>query len=466
MAIEVMQGQAAKRQPSPRVAAVRARRSGFDEPPQGSFDTYRLMRASPTIALTLAAIKAPVKATAWTYEADDDTPDEWVAFVQRTMDRLKHSLVTDALRMIEYGFAAFERVWAIDPDAPELLTYAKSKSLLQDITKPIIDEHGNLIAVENAGTALGVRKFAWFAFDQEGDDHYGRSLLENVRRVWSAWDQTLDRIGSYIRKNAGVIPWVKYPPGRTAGRDGTERDNWEHADALLSSLAAGNGILMPNMLSDYVADAVADMVNKNINPESFLAWQVGFYESKSGAGAEMLANLQHLEALQVRGLLRPERSLLEGTNGTLAEAVVHTDTGLNLSEDLSGQIVTAVNAQYVNDLLEVNFGRAARGKVRIKAAPLANDDKAFFRDVTKAVLTNPANIDLLTSVTDIDAMLDSASWPKRTEVVNIPTATPTPTAPSPTPSPTPDPSTLTPAARALARAVEAARQIAAAAVTP
>lgn len=469
MAVDIVRGQVAKRQPAPRKAAQGIRTMvGFDPPPPGTYDTYRLMRSSPTLALALAAIKSPVKAAGWSYEADDDVPDDITQFVRKTMERHKRTIVSESLRMIEYGFQTFERVWGVDADDPLRTTYVKVKPLLPDITTAMVDDYGNLVGLDNKGVQIGVRKLAWVTWDKEGDDYYGRSLLENARKVWWAWDQTLDRIGAYIRKNAGVIPWVKFPPGTSPGRDGAVVDNWLLGEQLLDALASGNGVLMPHMFADYVADAVTDLVAKGINPDVFAAWQVGFYESRAGAGAEMLSDLQHFESLQVRAMLRPERSLLEGTHGTLAEAEVQTDTGLGVSEELSEQIAHEASVQFIDDLLDVNFGRQFRGKVRAKAVPLADDDKAFFRDVTKLVLTNPSNLSVLTTVTDIDSMLDKAAWPKRAEVIDNSAIDgggdvgPTPPAPGP---PAPDPANpgLPPAARALARAVEAARLMAAAA---
>jgi len=51
--------------------------------------------------------------------------------------------------------------------------------------------------------------------------------------------------------------------------------------------------------------------------------------------------------------------------------------------------------------------------------PLADDDKAFFRSLMTAVVTNPGAYDTAAMILDVDAMLDATGLPKSEQVVDI-----------------------------------------------
>jgi hypothetical protein len=119
----------------------------------------------------------------------------------------------------------------------------------------------------------------------------------------------------------------------------------------------------------------------------------------------------------VRGMLQPERSILEGTFGTKADAGSHGDLSLLIAVELVEWVVAEINRLFVNPLLVTNFGPDARGSVYIKPAPIVDEDREFVRALMAGVLQ--ANPDLLMAVADFDAMLDSVGVPKSAEVVEV-----------------------------------------------
>lgn len=398
------------------IAAAKSNVEVLKDSPPASYDTYRLMRCNPTIAIARAALFAPVKASAWSFEADDSTPDDRVKFIQDQLLPLRMQLLADALRSVEYGWQPFERVYAYEGGR---IGYQRIKSLLPDISEPIIDkETGQLLGVRNQGVDLSLAQSAIVTYDAEGDDPYGRSIYENLRAAaWWPWQDASKKLAQYMTKGAGVIPMVHYPMGTSKDQDGQTATNSEGAAILLQSLANGAGVTIPNQISPGLEDLLA----KGANVDQLAAWRISFLETRSGVGNEIIEAMRHYEKLMVRGMLQPERSILEGQSGTRADAGSHADLALTMATEMLNWITARINALFVDPLLVVNFGLEARGTVYITPAPIRDDDREFMKNLMMAVLT--ANPDLLMAVADFDAMLDTVGIPKSAEVVDVATAT-------------------------------------------
>ncbi len=392
--------------------------TGLSEPPQGTYDTYRLMRCNPTIALAMAVALAPVKASSWSYELADDAPDDLMKTVQEVFDPLRFNLVRDMTRAVWMGHQPFEIVWEY---ADGLLKFSKIKPLLQDITELRVDERtGEFVGLKNTGEFLDDMHSFNFVYDGECGGQWGRSRMENIRKAaWSPWNDALKQNASFMQKGAGVIPIVHYPVGSSKdAQSGTEDSNVVHAKNLLGHLSGGRGIAIPMDFAAW-ADDVQAMLKSGINPKDMLAWQISFLETRSGIGGEIQSTMKHYESLMARGWLVPERTFMEGTTGTKAEAGVHGDVALYAAEELNQDIADTVNKELLQPFLYQNFGESRAKAVKIVPAPLRDDTKAFIRKITEMVVTNPANVDLVLTALDFDAMLDQSGLPKGQEVVDL-----------------------------------------------
>lgn len=389
----------------------------FGALPGGTFATYRLMRCNPNVALARAVAFAPMKAAPWSYDADDDVDDDRVKLIQSEMDRLKDTLLADAFRSLDYGFQSFEKVWKVREDGR--LGFEKIKPLDPDWVWPLVDPAtGTLIGLRSGREDLDLTKMLWVTHDAECGDPFGRSRMENIRRcAWKPWVDMARRLDLYSSKGAGIIPMIHYPVGTSNGPDGSTKDNSEIAAILLGALGKTAGVTIPNQLEKWAEDLVM-RAQAGASLKDLLSWRIEFLEAAAGHGTEMLESLKHFESLIFRGWLVPERSAIEGTFGTKAEAGEHGDLGETISAGTLGDIVRQINEQVVDDLLMANYGPDARGTVRIKPGPLRDEDQQFFRDAFKAVFTNPANVDLFERWIDVDAGLDIAGLPKRKEVID------------------------------------------------
>lgn len=390
----------------------------------GSFETYRAMRTDPTIALARAAAFAPIFTAPWTFKADDDAPDEWVKLVSGVMMRLRDKYLNDAVRALDYGFQAFEKVWEIDDDGAFVIR--KLKPLVPDFTEPLLTaETGEFVGLIANGVQLGTEKCAWITYDSEAGDPYGRSRHENIRRwAWKPWMDMCKRINAYSDKGAGIVPIMHYPVGTSQSADGTVTDNSVLAAQAITAIATQHGITIPNQLQAWAEDILRGGGVGGETLKELLAWRLTFLEAAVGHGSEMLEVLKHYDAMKLRGWLVPERSVTEGQFGTKAEAGVHGDMGMAFGYSTAEDIIRQTNEQVVDQLLAVNFGPSAKGKVRIVLGQITDEDRAFFRDLFKTILTNPNNSDLLSAWVDVDSALDVAAIPKAEEVVDAEDAAP------------------------------------------
>ena len=375
----------------------------------GTYKTYREMLNHPTLALCHAAATAPIIAAGWSVESDDDAPEDAIKLIEDVFDKHRTLILTQACRAVYYGWQSFERVWGIDDDGR--LVIEKFKPLIPDRTEIVIDrEHGNVLGIKQDSVKLDNGHCLIFTYDQEGDNPYGRSRMENVRKwAYRPWTVGAAKLEQYQGKAAGVVPVVRYPAGQGQDAQGRTIDNSVAAASILSRLSNASGIIAPNTLQDWAMDAL----RSGAKIEELLAWQFSFLETRSGHGSEFIGSLSYQDKLMVRGYLIPERAILEGQFGTKAEAGVHGDIAVLISQQWLDTIIAELNRQAVDDVLEANFGKTARGKVYLKSGPIQDTEVALYQSIVTALLT--ANPDMAKSDLDFDAMYDALKLPKYQE---------------------------------------------------
>ena len=82
--------------------------------------------------------------------------------------------------------------------------------------------------------------------------------------------------------------------------------------------------------------------------------------------------------------------MMEGQHGTLAEAEAHADVIFTIQDIEHRRVTAELNRQAVDQVLRLNFGEKAAGKVRLKASPIVDEKKAFFKEIYAQLLASPA----------------------------------------------------------------------------
>lgn len=399
--------------PTISVLAADSETPGIPPAPAGTYDVYRQIRSDPTVALARAVVHGPILASNWSFvKAAEDVPDEWRDFVREVYDPMQASLKSQLLYALDYGCRSFEQVYGVRAfGGRERVVLAKAKPLRPDNTEVLVDRGtGAYAGLRNGDVDLLPEETLHFAYDNEDDDWYGRSRLENVRdEAWwphKYFVQTAAKLG---RKVSNIMPVVKGPiSAEEFDKDGRLVTGYDVGMTILNALVQGDGVMVENL-----AAAVNDLVG---NPElaKQSKWNIDSYDTGSSATAVpgLIEILRYYDALKMRGMLRPERTATEGQHGTKAEAGEHAQVGLAEGQQLHLLICQLVSWHSADRLLVWNFGERARGQVFIEPAPLIDEKRAIFRWLFEALLANPAIIDVLASRLDIDAMADQLGVPK------------------------------------------------------
>jgi hypothetical protein len=381
---------------------------GFFMAAPGTYGTYRLISAHPTNALVRGIVGSPIVANSWQWKKlRPDVPDEWVDFAREVLGPLRQSLVRDALRALEFGWAGFEKIWHIH-NGRRVLT--RLKPLLWDCTEVLVDDHGNPAGLLNrpAGTEpviLGAGKYFLCSYDAEAGNPYGRSRHENIRQAWSESEQIRLRLAQYMKKVSGIVVQLHYPEGTSRDAAGAERPNQWLGQQVLDAVSAGRSVMFPNGFASTSDLRMAyELAGKS-------PWQISTLEVQGTDHAPgMKLVLEYYDALIFRGWLQPERTGLESRHGSRADAETHTRTATLDSELVDRDIADAVTRGVVDELLVLNFGRKARGAVAIEPAPIETDGLGVLRAVLTTLLAkNEAGA---SGKIDVGALLDQLSVPR------------------------------------------------------
>jgi hypothetical protein len=381
---------------------------GFLPAASGTYQTYRQISAHPTNALVRGIVAAPIVANSWRWKkCRSNVPDEWVNFAQQVLGPLRQSLVRDALRALEFGWAAFEKIWKIQNGRRVL---ARLKPLLWDCTEILIDDHGNPAALLNRPpgmppVTLATGKYFLYSYDGEAANPYGRSRHENIRQAWSESEQIRQRLAQYMKKVSGIVVQLHYPEGTSRDAAGAERPNQWLGQQVLDAVTAGRSVMFPNGFASSSDLRMAyELAGKS-------PWQLSTLEAQGADHAPgMKLVLEYYDALIFRGWLRPERTGLESRHGSKADAETHTDTATLDSELIDRDIADAVTRGVVDELLVLNFGQRGRGAVAIEPAPIEADGLGVLRGVLTSLLAK--NDAEASSRIDVAALLDQLSVPR------------------------------------------------------
>ncbi|MEI8375681.1 MAG: hypothetical protein WCJ35_22900 [Planctomycetota bacterium] len=344
-----------------------------------TYNAYRAIRRNGTIAMARELKVAPILASDWTIDADDDAPDEWKTLIEKIFMPLRDEFLAAALYYgdVDFGYTCFEKV--IEPK-DGYLKLLRLKPLLHDITEICIGHQGGFIGVRQLGKDLGLANSVHVGFRVEGSYLYGIPLLENARQAYNWWVDCNEGARRYDRKIAGAHIVVEYPLGSSIDRNGAEIENAVLARTVLDNLEAAGGVAIPRDMAAFM---------QQLNLES-PGWKIWILDAGASQQGSFIGRLEYLDKQLCRCLHIPERAMMEGQHGTLAEAEAHSDVVFTIQDIEHRRVTAELNRQAVDQMLSLNFGKGAIGKVRLKASPIVDEKKAYFKQIYAMLLGGPA----------------------------------------------------------------------------
>jgi hypothetical protein len=207
----------------------------------------------------------------------------------------------------------------------------------------------------------------------------------------------------YDRKIAGAYLVLHYPSfGQGIDQNGAKLDNVYLAQRILDKLEAASGVAIGDVPSELAPGQDPNQT----------AWRLEVQGSAGGQQQGFVDRLRYLDSLKVRGMLMPERAILEGQHGTLAESQSQGDLALLQAELIHHHLTREINRQAVDPVLEVNWGPAYRGKVHLEAAPLTDTNQGVLRQLVTQVLADPKDFADLFRRADWAAIFDAVGLPQ------------------------------------------------------
>lgn len=375
-----------------------------DPCPPDCEETYERMSKNPTIALATAASNLVIERASYSFGG---VSDEALEYLEEEFERLWPKLIADIALARRHGWAPFEKVWAIKADGR--FTYRKIKPLRPDMTRILVDDHGSFLGFKQDQVELRGDQCFLYTNQAEYGNLYGRSVFENIRQdAWWPWQIARNKATEYETKVAGVIPIIEYPPGEGKDVNGNSVSNWEIAQAFIKGLRSGKGVCLPNTLAEYAAEFAR---TGGVDPGAMKSWNFSFLEAQNQHGQEFLADMQHSEALMVRGLFWPERALLEGKHGTKAEAGEHGETGESMATKEFASILREVRMHIACPMVAANFGEEQAQALTMKARGIDRGTVAFYRSIVTALTGSIDGPAIVEEESDLGQIFNAAGMP-------------------------------------------------------
>lgn len=381
------------------------------QPERGLYSTYKIMDLNPSIRIARMMTAFRILSSSWSVAGvDKDTPTAWVDFCQRMVAPLRYEWLKQALRYRSYGWRPFELCWEVRDGRHWI---QKIKALRPELTRVIIDRHGNFIGLSQEGDQVRLMVSEYKAFkvthDGDADDHYGVSCHEAAYDPWVHWQQTrVDqlRLGN---KLAGIIPILKYPPGTTMA-NGTQMSNADVAQMMLDELTQANGVAFQAM------EWNKNELMRNPDLVKATSWNLDFYDAGSlgPAQAGMIAVAEYDDKLMMRAWDTPERSASESTaGGSRADSQEHTNSAMSGTEAVDADLANQFTAGPINMTLLSNFGRDSVNKVVVTASPLAERKRAAAAQFLKLLTVDATIRKAIMRGIDTNELVDLVEVPRK-----------------------------------------------------
>lgn len=357
-----------------------------------TFPCIRELRKDPTAQLARWAVLAPMIHTPWTYVSNKGlATQEMLDYVENTFTPLRDNFLQQSVfGTLDFGWCPFEVVYKPEDG---YVYIDNLKPLLHDYTTILVYlQNGKFAGFANetfspiyqGGSVLVESDYALNTnFEVEGTDWYGISTFEYLKKIASSWDTIQDAANRYDRKIAGASWIVYYPVGNTL-YNGVQTSNDKIAQNLLSSLQSSGGVAIPDEIQDWMDDT--------IDKEAKGKWRIDLITAKGTAVEGFTSRQKYYDSLKIRAFALTERSVLEGSHGTKAEADVHGDVSLSIVDSRHRLLCTHLNLGPVQRSVALNFGNKYRYAVSIKPAPLVDTQFATLKRIYELILQNPETL--------------------------------------------------------------------------
>lgn len=325
------------------------------------YQLYKQMKKDPVIRIGLAARKAPILAQDWRIEGPDERTNKFVA---QAIKPVWTKLLRSSLTALEYGTRIHEKIF--ESRTIKIQLKGRRNDVMRNAwvpkrLKPIhpLDATPVQKSLKN-GTIAGpveawqctaadgvsridvpLEKLLVICHEDENDIGIGESELENIEECWLEGAVVQKLYGRYM-ENRAIPPYKARGP--FANREDPEHPGQYIAgqEVLLrvtENLRIGHGVALPFEVDQASGSQMWDIEEMSI----------------SERGDLFSDYLERNDALKLRGLLFPDKVLIQGrSGGSQAETQTMTET-FYLVEDLHlKEVQEQLNTGLIAPIQELN----------------------------------------------------------------------------------------------------------------
>lgn len=361
-----------------------------------TYSCIRELRNDPTVQLARWAVLAPIIHTPWTYVSENGkaTP-EMLKDVEQNLSPLRDFFLQQAVfGTLDFGWQPFETVVIPEDGRIQIDNF---KALLQDYTSILVYLNTGefagfvnepLALRPNSAQIIPLEYSLCTNFSVEGTDWYGYSVFKSLQNVLTSWNNVEQTANRYDQKIAGASWVVWYPVGRTL-YNGKYEDNAFIARQVLNRLESSGGVAIPDEIQEFL-DNEGD--EDSVSKETKGKWRVEIMSADSSTQQSFIDRQKYLDALKMRAFGHTERSVLEGSHGTKAEADVHADVSISIVDSKHRLICNQLTTGPVYQFMEWNYGKKYRKAVTVKPAPLVDAQFNLVKDIYRLILQTPETL--------------------------------------------------------------------------
>lgn len=376
---------------------------------------YHKMSRDPDIKFATLLLKGWIAGLQYSIDSDDKIMARTVDYA---MKRIYNSTVRNMLSSIAYGFSFGEKVWTRavvdlseenDPEGAPTRTVRPIVCLKKvkfidpraDI-KYFKNNHDELdhVTQQQLGSEVSVKrgKLVWFALDEEFGCLFGNSRYKIIYDDWYHGNVNKQQLLRHVQRTGSPPLKVRYP-------DGKIYDFESGASTKASDIAK-------SMAKTYLNQGMILLPSERDSNGEFV-WDMFFEKVENTDTAPFTNVMDLLTKRKAKGIGVPPSMATGAAN--LGDANTQSDALIIVVEDLVDQIQDVIQRDIVDNIVDLNFGPTAVGKVEFRIEKSGLGRRKLFKEIYINVLRTMMSKDnfLPENFPDIVAMGEEIGIPMK-----------------------------------------------------
>lgn len=358
------------------------RDTGFFNSSNIPLNVLDVMRRDSQIALGMSIVKYPITNLGFTVNCESPIIKTSVQFM---LDRIWSKMLRDMLLALDFGFAAFEKVWErekldIDPGLNQRKAKGRNFIMLRKL-KPLhpksisidVDNLNNFEAIRQIGSGtaggrdvvLNKQKSLLFTYQQEFGNFFGKSRMASAYEAWY-WKIISTQFFLRYMERHSIPPYkVLYPKGKSNTIKGSLA-NAQIALNLAQAISSYGNVTVPSTRDKESKKLLWDIQNVEQSKQNITL-------------KEIVEDVWNVAIM--RGLLIPDEKSLGGISADAATKIF-----LSTLEDFANNVEEIINEEIIKPFIFWNFTEQEREVCKINIDDIDFEKREEMRKLLSKIL--------------------------------------------------------------------------------